>query len=253
MQSKGCKFRKYLCQLCSVLRCNTFLDVCCMHVKMLIATLVSLHSNPGDTCSAVQRRTYGGWAILHRHTCPVLHWMTTVVLLYECLLIEVFLLDLTGRSHCHIVIILLPEMHDGTDWKHDCESCLDFVTVQLPVAAGAGNSLDGRSKRDAKTLSEMVAAADAVSAPGELFRTQPACTMTDTSLHSSSKRTRTSTGTALMAEPSMNEAPATSSHTGHTTGLTGSLEQFHVSDVGGSTQGGRSRRTRVCCLSIYLT
>lgn len=115
------------------------------------------------------------------------------------------------------------------------------------MPAVASTSLDSRSKRSAKTLSEMVAAADAVSTPaGPFYRPGPACT--DTSLHSSSKRTRTSTPTDLLADSSVADG-TTSTHTGNTVGLTGTFEQIHVSEPGGSTHGGRSRRARVCAFS----
>ena len=112
----------------------------------------------------------------------------------------------------------------------------------MMMPAVPSTSLDGRSKRCAKTLSDMVAAADAVCAPAlPLYRPISSCT--DTSLHSSSKRTRTSTVTAVLTDSSVTDGPAASVHTGHTTGA---LAQIHMSEPGGSTHGGRSRRARVC-------
>lgn len=90
----------------------------------------------------------------------------------------------------------------------------------------------------------MVAAADAVSVPGHrLYQSATVCT--DTSLHSSSKRTRTSTGTTLLADSCIMDGATNSTHTIQTTGLTGSMEHVHVSDPGASSHGCRSRRSRV--------
>lgn len=108
-------------------------------------------------------------------------------------------------------------------------------------SAGGPSSLDARAKRSAMTLSEMVAKADA--GPGG---SGDASRPTDSSLHSSSKRTRTSNGTALHPSTAGADAPSVAggqSPSMHTN-LTGPMEAFGVGDGGGSTHG-RSRRSRV--------
>eukprot|EP00892_Ulva_mutabilis_P001260 jgi/Ulvmu1/11134/UM071_0017.1 len=106
-------------------------------------------------------------------------------------------------------------------------------------SGGGGSSVEGRTKRSAAvTLSEMVAKADAVAGPaGE------ASLLADTSLHSSSKRTRTSNGTALHPNdtPSIAGGRSASLHTN----LTGQMDAFGMSDAGGGSTHSRSRRSRL--------
>lgn len=92
------------------------------------------------------------------------------------------------------------------------------------------------------TLSEMVAKADAVTGPAA-----DASRLADSSLHSSSKRTRTSNGTALHPSTAAGDTPsvAGSQSASMHTNLTGAMEAFGVSEGGGGSTHGRSRRSRV--------
>jgi hypothetical protein len=120
-----------------------------------------------------------------------------------------------------------------------------FHDIHIPLYAVSGTSaLNGGGKRSAKSLSEMVAAVDALSVPDYPFH-QLNPRGNETSLHSSSKRTRASTGTALLTDPSTTDGPTISTHTCHTSGWTGSMEQVNVSEQGGSIHGSRDRRARV--------